>query len=254
MAVVICAPRAFTVQSSNNSTTAPATNLNLDHPSMVWRSSNLTSVQITVQLPAGSWDTVCLSGTNLRATDTIRIRAAATAAATTSSPTYDSTALPAFSGAANSGGNTSLILTPAVRTETFIRIDITSTGNPATYVEARRLVIGKRIEEDGIDLNAEHSFEDNSQRTEYRNFETVDPYDTKTSWKFSIGYIKEASYWSNWFPLLRDAGTKKGVLSIPDSQSAYLQSEAVFGRITSSAKGSAVSSDYYKLELYVREI
>ncbi|PZU12114.1 MAG: hypothetical protein DI606_10560 [Sphingobium sp.] len=191
---------------------------------------------------------------NLRATDTVRIRAASSAANTTASPTYDSGTIAAFTGGGNSAGSLTLLTISAPRTETFIRIDITSTGNGAGYVEAARLVVGKRIEEDGIDLNAEHTFEDASQTTSYRGYDAVDPFDTKTSWKFTIGYIKEVSYWLNWFPFLRDVGNKKAVLFVPDNASAYLQSEAVFGRIMSAAKGSPVSSDFYKLELYVREI
>jgi len=147
-----------------------------------------------------------------------------------------------------------LLTLGSARTETFIRIDITSTGNPAGFVEAARLIVGKRIEEDGIDLNAEHTFEDSSQTTAYRGFEAIDPFEVKTSWKFTVGYIKEPSYWQNWYPFLREVGMKKAVLFVPDRDSAYLQSETVFGRITSMAKGSPVSSDYYKLELYVREI
>lgn len=254
MATVLCSPRSFTISSSNSATSAPASNLNLDHPSMVWRSSNLTTVQITVQLGAGSWDTVALVKHNLRATDTVRIRAATSASNTTAAPTYDSGTLSAFSGGGNTGGSMTLLTLSAARTETFIRIDITSTGNPANYVEAARLVVGKRIEEDGIDLNAEHTFEDTSQSTPYRGFEAIDPFDVKASWKFTIGYIKEVNYWLNWYPFLRDVGMKKAVLFVPDRDSAYLQTESVFGRITSMAKGSPVSSDYYKLELYVREI
>lgn len=254
MATVLCSPRIFAVSSSTSASNAPASNLNLDHPSMVWRSANLTSVQITVQLGAGSWDTIALVKNNLRATDTVRIRAASTAAATTSGPAYDSGNLSAFSGTANSLGSMTLLTLSGVRTETFIRIDITSTGNPAGFVEAARLIIGKRIEEDGIDQNADHNFEDTSQNTPYRGFDAIDPFDVKTSWKFTIGYIKEASYWQNWFPFLRDVGMKKAVLFVPDRDSAYLQSETVFGRVTSMAKGNPVSSDYYKLELYIREI
>lgn len=102
--------------------------------------------------------------------------------------------------------------------------------------------------------NAEHTFEDTSQTTTYRGYDAVDPFDVKTSWKFTISYIKEALYWLNWFPLLREIGLKKAILFVPDSSSTYLQNEAVFGRIVSAAKGSPVSSDFYKLELYVREI
>ncbi|MFX4084043.1 hypothetical protein N6H05_23890 [Sphingobium sp. WTD-1] len=254
MPTIMCAPRNFAVSSSNSASNAPASNLNLDHPSMVWRSSNLTSVQITVQLGAGSWDTIALVKNNLRATDTVRIRAANSASNTTASPTYDSGNLSAFSGSSNSAGSLTLLTLSGARTETFIRIDITSTGNPAGYVEAARVVIGKRLEEDGIDLNAEHSFEDTSQSTQYRGFEAIDPFDVKPSWKVTIGYVKEANYWTNWYPLLRDVGMKKAVLFLPDRDSAYLQSENLFGRITSMAKGSPVSSDYFKLELYVREI
>ena len=71
MATLFCAPSAFTVTNSNSLIVAPASNMNMDAPGMVWRSGSLTTVYVTMQVPTG-WDTFSLIGSNLRATDTIR--------------------------------------------------------------------------------------------------------------------------------------------------------------------------------------
>jgi hypothetical protein len=254
MATILCAPLKLAASAANQNAIYPAGNLALDYPSMVWRSSNLSAVYCRFEILAGSWDTVCLYGTNLRPSDTVRIRAGSSATGTTSSPSFDSGNRPAFSGQASANSNMVLIDVGSLRTERFVRIDISSSGNPSGYVEASRLIIGQKVEEQGVDWGAEQSFEDPSEVSEYRGFSTVDAYPTKAAWKFSITGITPQQYATNWVPLLRANGTKSGVLFVPDTDSEFVQDEAVFGRMITAGKGQAVSSSEYKVDLTIKEI
>ncbi|KQO09442.1 hypothetical protein [Sphingomonas sp. Leaf242] len=250
MTAVFLNPKAFTVVTANQSATALAANLRQDEAGMVWRSSNLTTVYVTVQLDGTAWDSVALVGSNLRASDTIRIRAGATAAIVdgSSSLTVDQT-FAAWSGTAPTNGALSFKLLGAAVTSPFVRIDITSTGNSAGYVQAKRLVIGKRVETDGVNIGAEQTFEDMSSVEEGLGYTTVDRYGVRIGWKVTLDGIKDATYNNDWYPFLRDVGRSKPFVFIPDDSSAYVQTQAVFGRVNSTAKGSSPASDFNVVEI-----
>lgn len=252
MATLFCAPFAFTVNASNSSATAPATNMGMDAPGMVWRSANLTTVYVTVQV-AGGWDTIALAGSNLRAGDTIRIRAAATAAATTSAPTLDTT-ISAWMGVAPAAGALSLYTAAAARSEVFVRIDITATGHPSGYVEAQRLCIGKGFENPGLDIGAERTMEDMSSVEEGLGYTAINRYGVRVGWKLSISGIKEAEYEGVWHPFARAMGNSRAFLFVEDNTPAYLQNRAAMCRFTSSAKGSASASDYYVIDATLKSV
>ena len=246
MATLFCAPSALSVKNSNSAASASAANLDLDAPGMVWRTSNLSTPYVTVQVAAG-WDTVALIGCNTRSGDLIRIRAAATEAATTSAPTYDQS-FAAWSGVAPAAGALSLHMAAASRSETFVRIDITSTGNPAGYVEAQRLVIGKRFENVGLDIGAERTMEDQSAVEDGLGWTSINRYNVRVGWKATISLLKEADYETQWVPFARYVGRSRAFLFVEDDTPAYLQNRASLCRMTASAKGQSVSSDYYTID------
>ncbi len=250
MSAILCQPKPWTFVAGSEITTAPTKNMNADEPGMVWRSNGLTTVYIKVQLDGSAWDTFALMGSNLRATDTIRIRAGGTSAIVdgTSSLTVDQT-FNAWSGVAPTAGALSFKLLIAAVTSPFVRIDITSTSNPAGYVQAMRLVLGLRVSTDGVDTNAEQTFEDMSNVEDGLGYTTVDEYGVRIGWKVTLSGLKDADYNANWFPFLRAVGRKKAFLFIPDDGVAYIQTQAIFGRITSSAKGSSPVADYNNVEL-----
>lgn len=255
MSTILCQPMPFTVLGSNANANAPASNMNIDEPAMVWRSANLSTVYVKVQLDGSAWDTFALVGSNLRANDTIRIRAASTAAAVdgTSGLTVDQTFL-AWSGVSPTAGALSFFQITNAVTSAFVRIDITSTGNPKGYVEASRLVLGKRVVTDGVAVNAEQTFEDMSNVEDGLGWTSVDEYGVRIGWKVTLEGIKDADYNTNWFPFLRAVGRKKAFVFIPDDGVAYIQTQAVFARITSSAKGSSPVADYNNVELSLLSI
>ncbi|NML04265.1 hypothetical protein [Sphingomonas sp. G-3-2-10] len=248
MTALFVQPKPFTVVGSSASV-APASNLNQDRPGLVWRTNGLSGIYSTVQLDGSAWDTVALVNSNLRATDTIQIRAGASAAAVagTSGLALNQT-ISAYSGTTPASGNAiSIYQLPTPITSPFVRIDITSTGNPAGYVQAQRLVIGSRIEAAGLDLDTDWGLEDDA--SEDGGFVDADLYGTRVSIKPRVWGLSEADYWTKWFPMLRAIGKRKAILCIPDTDPAYLQNQAIFGRVTSSAKATYGSSDMMLVEL-----
>jgi|GEM_PF-2475651 len=256
MTAVFVTPKPFTVVAGNASATAPLSNASMDEPAMVWRSANLTTVYAKVQLDGTPWDAIALVGNNLRAGDTIRVRAGATAAAVdgTTGLTVDQT-FAAWSGVAPTKGALSFKLLAASVTSPFVRIDITSTGNPAGYVEVSRIVLGLRVAHDGVNVGAEQTFEDMSAIEEGLGYTTVDRYGVRIGWKITLDGITDAMYFTNWFPFLRDVGRSKAFVFIPDDSSTYLQNQAMLCRISGSpAKGSAPASDFNIVEFVVLSV
>lgn len=252
MTTVLLNPKPFTSLGGNETATGPVANLRTDEPGMVWRSTNLTTVYFKVQLDGTPWDTFALVGSNLRATDTIRIRAGSTSAIVdgSSSLTVDQT-FAAWTGTAPTNGALSFKLLGSPVTSPFVRVDITSTSNPAGYVQAQRLVIGSRVSTDGVSIGAEQTFEDSSSVEEGLGYTTVDRYGVRVGWKVTLEGISDALYYGNWYPFLRDVGRSKAFVFIPDDSLPYVQTQAVFGRIISNAKGTSPVADYNNVELSI---
>lgn len=66
--------------------------------------------------------------------------------------------------------------------------------------------------------------------------------------------ITDVLYNGNWVPFLSAVGRKKGFVFIPDDTSPYCQTQAVFGRINSSAKGTSPVADYNNVELSILSV
>ncbi len=252
MSAVLINPKSFSSLGGNESATAPVGNLRLDEPGMVWKSANLSTVYLKAQFDGGEWDTVALVGSNLRATDTIRVRAGSTAAIVdgTSSLTVDQT-FPAWTGTAPTNGAISFKLLGSPVTSPFVRIDITSTSNPAGFVQAQRLVIGKRLSFEGVNVDAEVTYEDMSSVEDGLGFTTVDRYRTRMGWKVTMEGFTDSYYWANLNPFLMDVGKSKAVVFIPDDSSPHVQPQSVFGRMTSSPKGTSPVADYNRIDLTI---
>lgn len=257
MSVVLVAPLPFTVVSASQQPNAPASNLRLDEPAMVYRSEGLFGITIVVQMPSGAaYDTICLVGSNLAATDTIRVRAGASQAvvAGTTGLTANRT-VNAWSGTAPTNGALSFITLPTPITSPFVRIDISSGGNPAGYVEASRLVIGQRVNHDGISMGAEQTYEDSSVIEEGPGFTSVERYNVRIGWKVTLDGIKDAALYGTFYPFLRSVGKSRAFVFIPDDSSPYVQNQAVFCRVNSSpAKASFPGQDANLVEFTVLSV
>lgn len=257
MSVILVAPMAFTVLAANQGSTALAQNLRVDEPAMVWRSSNLSSVSVTVQLLDGlAWDTVCLVGSNLRASDTIRVMAGPSQADVTNGTNLNvDQTFAAWSGTAPTSGALSFKPLNTAVASPFVRIVITSNGNPDGHVQASRLVIGKRIDHDGVSVGAEQTFEDTSVIEDGPGYTTVDRYNVRVGWKVTLDGIKDAAYFNNWHPFLRAVGKSRAFVFIPDDGVPYVQAQAVFCRVVSSpAKGSSPVADFNIVEFGVLSV
>lgn len=250
MTTILLAPKPFTVISANEQSIAPVKNMGVDEPGFVWRSNDLSSVTFKVLLDGTAWDTFALVDNNLRSGDTIRIRAGASSTVVdgTTSLTVDQT-FTAWSGTAPTGGALSFRVLGSTVTSAYVRIDITSGGNPAGYVQAARLAFGKRVVTDGVNIGANQTFEDTSVIEEGPGFTTVDEYGVRIGWEVGLEGITDANYNANWFPFLRAVGRKKAFVFIPDDASAYVQTQAMLARIVSSAKGTSPVADYNVVEL-----
>jgi hypothetical protein len=251
MATYLIHPLNLTFSSSQSGASTPASNLNVDYPNMVWRSTSATGAFLEFSLDSAlPWDFIGLVGASLFAADTVRIRAASTQAGVTTAPAYDTTF--SVSGTANSDFNLAFHAPVTVRTLSYFRLDFTLSGNPNAFVQAQRLVVGKRVEADGIDVGAEFNFEDTSRISDYRGIQISDPFDAKQSWKFSVSNVKVDDYNTNWRSFLK-AASGKGVLFIPDTVNGQHSQESVFGRIQGQTNAGLMASDQYKVNLYIRE-
>ena len=235
--------------TSGDATTSPASNLLTTQPTLVWRSANLTSVALVFSLPvAASVDTLGLLFSNLRSTDTVRWRAGATAAATSgTTPLYDSGLLPAYSGLLSAPHRAKSItsMTTPVAAQ-FWRVDISAPSHPAGFVSAGNVIIGKRLSmggaAGGMDWNCEFSWTDLSTVTTTAGYTTVQSFSKLPGWKVTNSWITDADWNTNYNPFFGTVGNSVPVLFVPDPSSAYIQNQAIFGRITSGPWSGSIAS------------
>lgn len=249
--MLYCAPNAILAQTTPGRETAPFTNLLRDEPARVWRSEG-TTAQLTFQV-SGEWDNFALVGNNLRATDTIRLRAGATLASLDATPPLDLTFV-AWTGSAPLNKAISFHLLSAPSAYSFVRIDINSPGNPDGYIEASRLVLGSRVATAGINIGAERQHMDGSVIEDGPGYTTIQEYRRRLQWKVAIGPIKASEYYGTWDRFLHRVGKSRGFLFIEDTTADWVQSEAAFVRIQTEAKAVNVSSDFAKMEMTLLQV
>lgn len=242
---VFVLPKSVSIAPSSTANATSASNMLHDEKALVWRSTGLTGTYLVVT-QTGAWDTIALVGTNLRATDTIRIRAAATTTAVTSAPVIDQT-IPAFSGVAKTTGGMVVFRLNAPVTHTVIRIDIVSTDNPAGYVQVSNLILGTAVEWDGIDVGAEVSYENQGQ-SYLRKFLT------KPTWKINLSGMDTTSYYEVWEDFCLAASDRRGFLFIPIYGDAFQQKRSAFVSMVGAPKMTFITGDIYTLELMVTTI
>lgn len=257
MGALFVKPMAFTVVSANEAAIAPASNANLDHPALVYRSSNLTTVNIIIDLGSSgaSYDTVAIIGSNLRSTDTVQVRTGTTS---TGTGNYAGTALAAFSGSLPTGSTSKAIYQIGTRTERYLRIDITATSHPDGYVSAQRIVIGKALSLTGgagIDLGVEQGFVDQSVPYSGDGWTSFDAYQVLHQMKLTVSMIADSDWRSDWFSFFQTVGKNRAFLMVPDTdQPASWQSEAIFGRVVSDATSSVTTYGTRRAEIVIRSL
>ncbi len=255
MSALLCKPLAYTVVSANEAALAPASNGTYDTPSLTYRSNNLTTPYIILDLGTGtlSYDTVAIVGSNLRTTDTVQVRTGTT---NTGIGNYAGTALAAYAGTKPEGSTTlSFYQLGAARTERYVRIDFVATSHPDTYVQAQRIVVGKGLTSYGIQTNCEVSFYDQSLIEEGNGYTTVTEYAVVPVLKATFNWVTDAVWRSDFFGFLRTVGNNKAILVVPDtSATTTFQTDAIFGRIQNRASGKHPVSDMWTMELEIRAL
>lgn len=223
MAAIFLAPIRFPASSLGGDTTAnaPLANLMIDHLGMVWRSS-AGAPSITLNLGSTPIDSVVLWGTNMTGADSVRVRISPNSNG--ASPVYDQT----FQGATNV-----LAFLAAPVTSGFLRLDFTRLSG-AAFTEVARLVVGDRIECDGIAKDAEVSYDDQSVRYSGPNWMTVDEYTVLQTWKVKVEALTEDVFFGNgWHDFLISVGEKRPFIFLPYYPATYANKLVAFGAMTS---------------------
>lgn len=246
----------FVSVSGSASINAPISNLNLDEPGLVWRSSSLTSVFFIVDLGTAtlSYDIVSLVGINLRSTDTIQIRTGATS---TGIGAYAGTVKAAYSGTVPSNlTGKAIYQLGALRSERYMRIDITATGHPDGYVQAQRLVVGKAIETLGVDYDAEQTIFDPTVVTSAGGYDVFEgEAAARIRWKFSIGFVAASSWRDDWVNFLAGVGKRIPVLFVPNMETpASYQTDAIYGRIRNDPLAKSSGYAIRSIELVIESL
>lgn len=207
-----------------------------DEPGLVWRSSDVGAcfLEIDMGWPA-TINAFALLWTNLRATDTVRWRGAASQAQLTTAPGYDSGLLPSFAGTLYTAKRTKHVLAlEAAQSFRFWRIDIAASGLP--YVEIGRFLLGTRVHlSDDMDVDAVQFVQDPSVIDEGPGYEDVEAYASLIGWRCSFSWIPDAVWRASWFPFLQEIGQRLPVLFVPQPEAPeHFQDMVVYGRLRST--------------------
>ena len=253
MTAVFVKSQVVEYAASSTLTVAEPKNMANDEPGMVWRSSGLSGVYVVFKTENKPIDTIALINSNLRATDTIRIRMGTSVADVNGVPAFDHT-YSAWQGIAPMGKAISFVLLDEPVTQQYIRIDFTSPGNPDGYIECCRLVVGTRVENVGIDIGHEEVFEDTSGIDDQFGAVTIDSYAIRQQHKITISNVKEADYYQNWQPFLHSVGMSKWFLYVEEVGGAYEQNKTFYVHNTAQPKRVNNGYDNQTIELQVTTI
>jgi hypothetical protein len=254
MTSILVAPLPFTVISGDAAANRPVSNLAKNPPGLVWRvDGEMASFVVQVDAP---FDTVALIGSNLRSFDTVRIRVAATAAATVSAPLWDSSAVAAWSGTKIDGaGAKTIIRAPSTMVSRFVRVDLAAPGHLDGFIEAQRLVIGKAVAHDAIDRDAETTWVDSSPSYTGPNWSAFDPYPTVQQTKAALSWVSSDAFHAEWAPFLSKVGITTPVLLVPSLEEVGRhQTTALFGHVQQSIAVRHPAWNTHNLELTVRAL
>lgn len=140
----------------------------------------------------------------------------------------------AYSGFKDEDTTTKTIVQFSPVTTSTVTVQITS----SSIIQIERLVVGKRVETEGIDQGCSQSFEDMSVIDTNNGHTTVEQHRVLTSWKAKMSWLSDSQWRQEFFSLFKKAGLSRAVLFVPTADDpSVFQNEAVFGRFSSVAKG-----------------
>ncbi|OAH42765.1 hypothetical protein AX777_05875 [Sphingobium yanoikuyae] len=199
---------------------------------MEWKSVGLTGIYVVMRCSAPV-DTIAILHSNLRATDTVRIRAGAVHTnGEIVSPVYDSGLVPAYEGLKFDPYTTKTIVDLGAPVQSlFWRFDFVSPGNPDGQVKAARIVMGERVEVSGINFGWEKLMLNDSQIVTGPNYEDVDEYPSRPGVKAKLGRMDEDAF-NRFDAFMMQVGSAKPVLFAPEPYNPdTVQHWTVYGRM-----------------------
>jgi hypothetical protein len=250
MAAVFLPPLAVepAIQSSNAVATAPASRVLLDEPGLVAR--GVGTLSVTFNMQGQSYDTVAVIRHSLRAEQRIRVRVGSDAAMATG-VVFDQT-FTAWSGAAPFDKAISYIPLPQLFSERFVAVDLI--GSDGIDIEASRIIVGERIEVDGVDSGAQFTPVSGSTVDDGPGWTTVGEHRTRRSWEVNAGNVSRTSYYAEWSSFLNRVGKHAAFLFVPQSASDAIQHEAALMRFKDDPNVVDVTSSRYRVEMTLFEV
>lgn len=248
---LMSAPIAFET-TSFDIPASPGVNLTNDNMDMEWRSVGLTDIYVVMRC-AAAVNTIAILHSNQRASDTVRIRAAATVAALLTSPVYDSGLVPAHEGNRFAPYTTKTMIDLGQSVQSlFWRVDFVSPGHPDGQVRAARIVMGERVEvPSGIDFNWEKGQLDDSIITNGPNYEDVQEYAPRPFVKATLGNMDEATF-NRFDAFMMTVGKSKPVLFAPEPDNLdTAQHWTLYGRLKVDWKGQNPYHNWWDTEIQI---
>jgi len=258
-----------TLFASTEDVGTPVSNLLLNQPRDVWKTTNDSIEYVEVDFgSAKEFDQVYLGFTNLTLSTIARIRAADTQGNLTAAPGYDSNDFPAFPQP--SSLPRSHIFFPLNNPETYrwVRIEFRDPSNPDGFITAGRIIIGKSFQPgDNININVPLTFGalDRSPSITRRDGGTeIDKRPKINSFRGSIetkGPVSsgdEDEFMDNLDEIMRNqAGSDPILFVIEPNNATHRQKRLFYGIVESTLpliKLATSSAKRYRLPINVREM
>jgi len=248
MSAVFLPALPATIVANNADANAPASRVLLDEPGLVARAPGTLS--LTFDMGGAAFNSVAAIGNNLTSDQTIRVRVGS--ALDMSGGVVLDVTVPAWSGIPPVGKAISYIPLPSTYTARYVRVDLQSGGTGT--VEVSRVIVGKRIEVDGIDNNAQKTPTSGSTVDDGPGWTTVGEARTRLKWQANVGNIARDSFYREWSPFLFNMGKHNAFLFIPQTESDGIQVEAALVRNADDPKTVDVTSERFRVEMTLFEV
>jgi hypothetical protein len=262
--VMAVAETLLTLTPSTQDSGFSAGNLLTDFPHQQWQTTGLT---VSLEIDRGSvlaLNTLGFIASNLRQTDTLRVRTANSQAALTAGPSWDSngqgwpSGIPAYPAGntwmAEWGSRDWIFYNAALPACQFVRLDATITAHPDGYFRAGNLVVA-----DGKKFARNYAFGAGTglqelgtkERTEAGYLQTED-HGRLRCFEFTLEQLTAAERNAFILPLDRARGTVKPVLVIgdPDVLTGW---EEIFGDIETLESVRVPFQDVYERRFRIVE-
>lgn len=248
-AMLVVPEEILELTSASANAGAPVLNLLRDDPASVARWDTGTSFSMTFNTGGVPLDVIAMLGTLASQTATWRIRGAATLAATTSGPSYDSGTV-RFRVSANVGRRAAyhaMQQLPSPVTLPWWRIDV---EHAAPGFIARHLVVGKRRASVNASKGVTNAMLDQGSmaRTIFGTPNRVHGWRGRAV-DFELSWLSETEYQTKWSDLSWRLGSTSPVLVVTNEKANdYLNDRLAFGTAT------ALRSEVMRGERYLKQI